>query len=692
MSKLLIIPFILFLNSAVTYSQGVDSLHHIKALGRVKDDAILLRWATADPISWKLANKYGYTIERHTILRKKEILAKPEKVQLNLHPIKPQPEEAWLKSFDSDDYVAIAAQAIYGDSFEASPGNANNLIDVANKVKEIEQRFSFALFAADHSFKAALLSGLALKDSTVKPNEKYLYKIYVNASPQILKIDTALVYMGLDDHNELPEPKDLFAIYGDRVVNLRWPVAFLNDVYVSYTIERSDDGGKTFKSINNRPFLNTENGNTNLKFFSKTDSLPSNDKNYHYRVRGQTSFGETGPPSTAVQGSGIPRMLCEVGITKGMEMSNGKVRLDWDVKCEIKIDIQGFEINRATNTDGPYNQVNKQPITPGTKSFVDDVPLGTNYYRITLLGKNNQRINSHPYLVQLADSIPPGAPQQLLATIDTLGIVKLSWSKNKENDLLGYRVFRSNFESSEYSQVTISPVKESQLVDTVNIKTLTKKVYYKITAEDLRHNRSAFSAAVVLLRPDVIPPVPPVIKSIRSTPEGVEIYALPSSSEDVEQYKLYRKQKNAVTWDLIQTFTGDSILFKDTKLDPKTEYYYSLTAIDHAGLESERSQPATGKILNLGIRPAIKKIQSMVNREEKVIQLKWAHESDGISKYYIYRAIDDAPISLYKSISEKETSMSDTDLNINTTYHYRLKVLFNDGSESLFSDELIIKY
>jgi fibronectin type 3 domain-containing protein len=124
----------------------------------------------------------------------------------------------------------------------------------------------------------------------------------------------------------------------------------------------------------------------------------------------------------------------------------------------------------------------------------------------------------------------------------------------------------------------------------------------------------------------------------------------------------------------------------------KQTYSYSFTAKDEAGLESVKSQVATGKKINGKGKPAIKKIQFDVDRQSKAITLTWNYEEPDVIKYCVYRAAEGAPISLYKSISSPSNNLKDSNLAINTTYRYRVKAIFKDGSESSFSDEIVIKY
>ena len=113
-----------------------------------------------------------------------------------------------------------------------------------------------------------------------------------------------------------------------------------------------------------------------------------------------------------------------------------------------------------------------------------------------------------PRMVQMVDSIPPAPPVGLSAKADTSGMVLLTWLPNDELDLFGYRVFRANSLHEEFSQITAESVYANCFTDTISLKTLTKKVYYKILAVDQRQNWSAFSEVLEVGRPDVVPPAP----------------------------------------------------------------------------------------------------------------------------------------------------------------------------------------
>src|SRR5690606_3780897 len=106
-----------------------------------------------------------------------------------------EPLENWEEMVDSNDYAAIIAQSLYGESFEVEgTGNNNEIMEIVNTAEELQQRFSFALFAADMNFEAAKKAGLGLEDNTVKNNERYYYKVKAVIPEEVLIVNTALVY------------------------------------------------------------------------------------------------------------------------------------------------------------------------------------------------------------------------------------------------------------------------------------------------------------------------------------------------------------------------------------------------------------------------------------------------------------------------------------------------------------------
>ena len=100
----------------------------------------------------------------------------------------------------------------------------------------------------------------------------------------------------------------------------------------------------------------------------------------------------------------------------------------------------------------------------------------SSYYVIRAFDANKKSSSSFPTLVQLIDSFPPVKPNIPKATIDTLGNVTLFWTKGAEEDILGYRVYRSNFLNAEFGQQSKFAITDTFFTEQINLNTLSKKI------------------------------------------------------------------------------------------------------------------------------------------------------------------------------------------------------------------------
>ncbi|MEO0525859.1 MAG: hypothetical protein AAFZ89_01465, partial [Bacteroidota bacterium] len=206
---------------------------------RAKKDAIYLRWGVNDKLAWKYGNKYGYIIERATIFRDGEPLVESEKTILTGGAIKPRPLPQWESLIENNDMAAVAAQAIYGESFSVNNGDESLLMKVINESGELEQRFGFSMFAVDQDFIAAEYSGLGFIDTDVKANEQYLYNIKMAVPEEILKIDETGLRISPSELNLLPKPFDFAGYYYNNAFVLIWEYDALLNFYTAYDLEKS---------------------------------------------------------------------------------------------------------------------------------------------------------------------------------------------------------------------------------------------------------------------------------------------------------------------------------------------------------------------------------------------------------------------------------------------------------------------
>lgn len=660
--------FLLFIS--VSYSQTKSAAVMVKA--RAQKDKILVRWAINSPVEWQKANKKGFTITRTTILRDGNVLPKPEKTLLTSKPLTPEPLDSWIDFVQKDNNAAIIAQSIYGESFEVTGAKEGDLAKIVNMADELDQRYTFALYAADMSFEGAVKAGWGYVDTDVKKNEVYAYQVKVFESPQVKE---ASYMIGLKDYSILPAPTDFIAVPDDRKVLLSWDYETFKRIYTSFMVEKSSDG-INYKPISNTGLVNLndkdENPSKNMYF---VDTLSVNDKVYHYRLYGITSFGEKGEVTKPITASGVDAVVTPARLVDYAIINSNEVNLEWDYPKESEGFIQGFEINLANNDRGPYKVVSKIIPPSERKLKYKEELYPSNYFTISVVGKNNQRLTSQSMLVQPVDSIPPAKPIGLEGVIDSLGTVRLKWKPNTEKDLRGYRILRANTEGEEFVDIYHQSYIGTEYKDSVSLKMTNSKVYYRIAAEDMRYNISDPSDILVLDKPDKIPPAAPIFKDYDNKDGKVHLKWIRSYSEDVVSHSLRRREKGQEKWVEIKQINDTIQEFTDDRIENKKIYQYAILAKDKSNLWSSLDHSViTVSVLNFTPVKVITFSQGTADRENRKIVLSWdyAKNKGKVLGLSIYKNEKGLPPTLWKELNGTVFTLEDKNLNINKEYEYHL--------------------
>lgn len=674
---------IIVLLSLLIFNKVVSQeIAKVQVIARSLENRILLRWAVDQPYEWQQANTYGFLVNRITITRNGEPVIPMERKTLTSEPLKARPLEEWETLATKNQNTAVVAQALYGEYFEVDgPGSAKGKIMAINR--ELEQRFTFALVAVDQSFETAKLAGWALEDLSVKKGESYLYKISV-ALPENsgIIIKEGAADASPDYYQPLPKPIGLVAAFNDKSVLLNWDFGSLQHIYISYLVERSEDKNN-FNQLNGQPLFKADNdkGKSTPSIYY-TDSIVNN-KKYYYRVRGISSFGETGPPSEIIEGVGSIALKFTPRIYKKELPDDNTAILFWEFPEEANEQINGFEIRRSNKPDGQYKTV-LSDIPPNTRKATFKNLERINYLTVVAKAKNNTESISYAAIVQPVDSIPPSSPKGLVGVADTTGLITLSWIENLEDDLSGYRIFRSNNPSLEFSEVTSEDHKKNTFADTLKLN-LNKKVFYKIKAMDQRYNASGFSEVLEIEPPISIAPSPPVIQRYQVSNDSVEIVWIPSSSDDVVLHSIYRKNVDTLesSWELIgEIEPGRDQLFLDAEEKPRGTYGYTVIAKSNIGIESSPSELIQVNYSGSSNDRGITKFFGNPNRELRFISLTWKIKNMEVSEYLLYKGTAGENLKLFKTLDGKRTSYTDYELEVNSEYKYGLRAITLSGMQS----------
>jgi fibronectin type 3 domain-containing protein len=675
----------------------IDKRPSVEVIARSMGDSVLIRWAPENPLLWKAANAFGYRLERITVAKNDSLLfGKARTAIIIADSIKPYSVEKMEPYIEKDEYIAIVGQAIYGEDFEVSASFEDRPSQVIERARDLENRFSFALFSADRSTLAAKAQGLWFTDKNVKHGEKYLYVVFPLIPPRIMEFDTGFTVIAVNDTAGLPKPYDLQASFGDRFVELSWNREYLQKFYTSYFVERSDDDGVTFRTTTGSPFLNlSENENQQAETIYRVDSLPVNGKIYYFRVRGISPFGEAGPPSEVVSGMGMSKSeLINPIITRNELLENAAVLIEWEVMEEYASEISGFEVSRARNSSGPFTDITRQMIDSKTRTYTDYSPFKSGYYRVAAVDKTGEKHYSFPAMVLLPDSIPPAMPENLTASVDSTGIVTLKWIANTEEDIGGYRVYRSNDIDSGFVKINEKQETETVFYDTLSLGVLTKKVFYRIAAADKHYNESEWTPALTILRPDTIAPVPPSFSDFSVTPEGILLSWNNSPSEDVTDHKLFRLTAGETEWIRMNPVNDTTGCYLDKEVVNQTVYQYLLIATDATGLESEPGNTIEVRSYGMSLlTECITKPEARANRGENTILVTWKlPQMLKPVKVSLYRSVNHAPPVLFSTLSGSDQNFTDSNIRAGNTYSYLLRAVFSNGTKSQLSESVEVQY
>ncbi|WP_109852523.1 fibronectin type III domain-containing protein [Aquimarina sp. AU58] len=664
----------------VSFSQE-NQKDEVKIVARANTGKILLRWGVTTSSAWLKANRYGYVIERYTILKKGQLVNPPIKKVITPNPLLPSPVEDWEKISETNDYAAILAQALYGESFEVEEMQQGGLASIVNKSREIEQRFSFGLFAADMSFEAAKLAALGYEDKDIVAGEEYLYIIQTAVPESLLKIKEGKVSVKTSGIEPLPPPVDLIAVPRDRSIMLTWEYDLFRSIYTSYYIERSEDGTNFKRLGGDTPLVNLNDSPENpAKRMFYIDTLSQNNKKYYYRVLGISPFGEQSGSSKVVAAEGVKELTAIPYISKHKIDDSGNIIISWDFKKEAENEISRFELNWAPKEKGPYKVV-KSDLPPNSRTSVYTQPEESNYFRVVAIGKNNQSTSSLTAFVQTVDSLPPAPPVGLQGVIDTLGIVKLNWTANLENDMLGYRVFRGNLKNDELSQITIAPIVNNSFVDTVQVKSLNDKVFYQVVAVDKRYNMSGYSDLLELKKPNVVPPSSPVFSGYKVNNSAISLTWINSTSANIKNHLLYRKNVEKSEWKLL--FKTDTVsTYTDAQINPGIKYRYAIYAENEAGIQSVSSTPITVTSRISVDEDFVKGFTVIPDRTNNKIVLNWRKTSAMITEILIYKSKKEEKPTLWKQLPGSINKLADESVSPNNTYVYQIKAISNKGNHS----------
>lgn len=629
----IVLVIIVSLTVCVQSINGQNNRIELKAKYNSEQGIMLLRWAPNNSALWRQANKYGVTIEKYLYEDDGKLLESPLEKELLVTEYKPTELDGWEELVKKNDYAAIAAQCLYGESFGFTEASSP-IMTIVNKSKEHENRYSFTLFASDQLFEVAKLSGLGYVDQDVRSDERYLYKLYPNIPDSIMRVDTSAVYYGAEDYAPLPKIEMAFANQDNGNVQIFWSKIPYGNEFTSFSIEKSTDN-QSFQQINEEPIINIMEGGPSKtnRYGSFVDTSAVVGDNY-FRVRGYDAFGFKSPYSDTLKVSMKPSFKFPFPeIDTSLTKSNGEVIVRWG-SIGDKEYIDKVFLERADKADGRYELVDTKNEL--SYSLQDKSPKSVNYYRIGVL-VFDQLQYSLPHIHNLIDSIPPAIPRILDSEVKD-SLMVLRWNRSEDDDIAGYRVFKSLFKDEEPSMLADTKSTDTVFTLKSNLKFINNERFYFVSAYDKNGNTSKLSESYQVEVPDIIPPVAPVIESIEQIGDSIKIEWVKSSSDDIARFLIYSKNARANSYQLKGVCNSGVLGFYDEVLGGTNQKYaYKVVAVDSAGNEAISETV----YINYTTIKSSGNVKYVITSTDNSIEITWETKaSDKYTESKIYDSFD----------------------------------------------------
>jgi uncharacterized protein len=696
LNLLMLAVFLLQHHVVFTQSIGPQGVH-VKA---VKDGNghVRLRWAPSDFKVFLQGNTHGYYLERYTVAINGNYLTIEDMIasKKDLKHHQPLTESEWDQYSANNEIAGVAQAAIFGENFTPTIAG-DELSTIMNTNSQAENRINFGLFAADQDFEVAQLMRLAFIDESVSADHTYQYKVTAFKEPDP-KMPWGATTINMQEDYILPAPEGLTVRMENKVAMLYLPKSNLEKYYSSYNIQL--DSGSGWETRNDKPKVYLAD-DENLEHMVFTDTVPELGVEYKYRIVGRSPFGLVDvPPSNEVSAiAQYPPLGVSPDLTT-CEQDGSRLFLKWDFPADLEPKLHSFAIMRATEADGHYEQVGE--TNKKARDFHDESPSPlSNYYKVVGIDEHQGKNPSLPKLGQMNDEVPPVKPVGLEGTVSKDGLVKLTWEAGQDPDLKGYRVYFSNNKESEFTQLTGAVLVGTSFETKLELNTLGKEVYYQIIAVDFRDNESVPSNVITIKRPDVIPPVKPVLRNVNPLPAGVALDWIQSSSDDISKHEVQRKYPTDDNWITLRSIAfgqKDSVYLDSMTVGPDP-VKYRIVAVDRAGLPAASEQITVTPVRVNADTIVNFKIFSSVDGDKKQAKLVWEYGSpEKMREFQIYRSLATGEPHFY-TISKVDLAevvidpvtkrgifiYKDKDITEGTLYKYRILGKFNSGASTQLS-------
>ena len=151
------------------------------------------------------------------------------------------------------------------------------------------------------------------------------------------------------------------------------------------------------------------------------------------------------------------------------------INLSWSESNDTN--VAGYNVYRSEVSNDNYMKLNDSLLS-GNYYQDTSVVFETLYYYVVTAVDVDTNESDHSNEISITPTLYPNPPEMLVAS-DSEDSVKISWTKNKDSNIIGYNVYRSQTQGELYSKINSGLIQDSTYLD---LDIQNGKIYYYVVA------------------------------------------------------------------------------------------------------------------------------------------------------------------------------------------------------------------
>jgi fibronectin type 3 domain-containing protein len=330
-----------------------------------------------------------------------------------------------------------------------------------------------------------------------------------------------------------------------------------------------------------------------------------------------------------------------------LTVSSGYSHIDVTIPLCEESEIKTYLVSRSASESGPFHEVKELRSSKGKEvlSFRDKaVEVGRSYLYRYRVATTSGFVSPFSGTTEAGCAAAPPVPMGFVVTGDKVREVELTWEKSPDQDVDGYKIYRSLRADGDYAPIGMvksrNTTRYADKGDTGNPLSDGTTYFYKITAYYPSGAESAMCQTASTITKGR-PSVPTRLRAESDLIREVPLSWASNPEPEIKGYRVYRSESEKEPYQLIGEVQGKTKqAFVDTEgLTDKKSYYYRIAAFNVADVEGDPTPPVCATTRGAPLVP-----QDLAARDGMVksVSLEWAPPEDPeVKGYVVYRALSE---------------------------------------------------